>query len=437
MRKSLILMTLPTIAACTAATRTGEVATPGGLVAQEQVASAAATAPRISYPQTRRQDLIETHFGATVADPYRWLENDVRNDPEVRSWVTAQNQVTNAFLDALPGREALKARMTELYNFERFGVPRKKGGRYFYQKNDGLQNQSPLYVRESLNGAPRLLIDPNQWSKDGATALAEWVPSEDGKYLLYSVQDGGTDWRTVRVLDVATGKPTSDEIKWVKFSNLDWARDGSGFLYSRFDEPAAGQTFQGLNQNQKVYFHKLGTPQSADRLLFATPAKPELNHTAEVSDDGRWAVVTSSSGTDERFEVTLVDLKRPGAKPRVIVPGFQYNYSFIGNRGPQFYFIANEGAPKLKVISLDIREASPKPETVVAEQEATLDGVSLVGGKLIASYLVDAKTEVRVHNLDGKLARKIDLPGIGTAGRIRTSRRNACGRRCGPRRGRP
>ncbi|WP_294173775.1 prolyl oligopeptidase family serine peptidase [uncultured Sphingomonas sp.] len=370
----------------------------------------------MTYPQTRRQDLTETQFGVAVADPFRWLENDVRNDTEVRSWVTAQNQVTDAFLDQLPGREALKARMTELYNYERFGIPQQKGGRYFYQRNSGLQNQSPLYVRESVNGEPRLLVDPNQWSQDGATALAEWVPSEDGKHLLYSVQDGGTDWRTVKVLDVATGKPTPDEIKWVKFSNLSWAKDGSGFLYSRFDEPAAGQTFQGLNQNQKVYFHKLGTSQTADRLVFATSAKPELNHTAEVSDDGRWAIVTSSSGTDERYEVTLVDLQRRSAKPRVIVPGYQYNYSYVGNRGQTFFFIANEGAPKLKVVSLDIRDAAPKPKTVIAEQEATLDGASLVGGKLIASYLVDAKTEVRVHDLDGKLARKIDLPGIGTAG---------------------
>ena len=408
MRKSLILMTLPTIAACTTTPPLSSIEAP-------PVGTAMAGEPTLAYPATRRQELVETQFGARVADPYRWLENDVRTDPEVAAWVAAQNRVTDAFLDSLPGRDALKSRMTELYDYERFGVPVKKGGRYFYQRNTGLQNQSPLYVRESLSGEPRLLIDPNQWSKDGATALAEWVPSEDGRYVLYSVQDGGTDWRTVRVLDVATGQPIGDEIKWVKFSALSWAKDGSGFYYSRFPEPAAGQTFQSLNKNHEVFFHKLGTAQAQDRSVFATPAKPELSHIATVSDDGRYVVITSASGTDDRYEVTLVDRQRPGARPRVLIPGFENNYSYIGNRGPTYYFITNAGAPKLKVVALDIRQARPQPRVVIGEDEATLNGASLVGGKLIASYLVDAKTEVRVHDLAGVRERVITLPGIGTA----------------------
>ena len=408
MRKSLILMTLPTIAACTTTPPLSSIEAP-------PVGTAMAGEPTLAYPATRRQELVETQFGARVADPYRWLENDVRTDPEVAAWVAAQNRVTDAFLDSLPGRDALKSRMTELYDYERFGVPVKKGGRYFYQRNTGLQNQSPLYVRESLSGEPRLLIDPNQWSRDGATALAEWVPSEDGRYVLYSVQDGGTDWRTVRVLDVATGQPIGDEIKWVKFSALSWAKDGSGFYYSRFPEPAAGQTFQSLNKNHEVFFHKLGTAQAQDRSVFATPAKPELSHIATVSDDGRYVVITSASGTDDRYEVTLVDRQRPGARPRVLIPGFENNYSYIGNRGPTYYFITNAGAPKLKVVALDIRQARPQPRVVIGEDEATLNGASLVGGKLIASYLVDAKTEVRVHDLAGVRERVITLPGIGTA----------------------
>lgn len=421
MRKSLLLMTLPTIAACTttpaamnAAERPATIA--DAAPAEAAPAQPAATAAALAYPDTRRTDLSETQFGTPVADPYRWLENDVRTDAEVRGWVEAQNRVTDSFLETLPGREALKARMTQLYDYERTAAPVKKGGRYFYQRNNGLQNQSPLYVRDSLTGTPRLLIDPNTWAADGATALAEWVPSEDGKYLAYAVQDGGSDWRTVRVLDVASGKPVADEVKWVKFSALSWAKDGSGFVYSRFDEPAAGQTFQSLNQNQRVFFHKLGTPQGQDRLLFATPGKPELNHIGQISDDGSTLVVTSSSGTDDRYEVTLLDWQRAGAKPRVLIPGFRNNYSYVGNRNSTYYFITNDGAPRLKVVAVDVRAARPNRRTVIAEDSATLDGVNLVGGKLIASYLVDAKTEVRVHELDGKLARKIDLPGIGTAG---------------------
>ena len=376
---------------------------------------AAAEAAAIAYPSTRRGDLVETQFGVQVADPYRWLETDVRNDADVRAWVDAQNKVTNAFLARLPGRDALGKRITELYDYERFAAPDKEGGRYFYTHNSGLQNQSVLFVRDEVDGEGRVLIDPNPWSKDGATALAEWEPNEQGTRLLYAVQDGGTDWRTVKVRDVATGKDLADEVKWVKFSGLSWAKDGSGFYYSRFPEPKAEGTYQSLNENHQVYFHKLGTEQSADRLVFATPKRPDLNHFAEVSDDGRWLVVTSSSGTDDRYEVTLIDLKAPKASPRVLVPGFEHNYSYVGNRGPVFYFVTDDGAPRQKIVSLDTRQARPAAKTVIAEDKATLDGATLVGGRIIASYLADAKTEVRVHELGGKLAGKVELPGIGTA----------------------
>ncbi|MDQ3077710.1 MAG: prolyl oligopeptidase family serine peptidase [Pseudomonadota bacterium] len=382
-------------------------------LAQETMSSS--PAPALAVPKTRRTDVADTLFGARIADPYRWLENDVREDKEVAAWVAAQNVVTDSFLDTLPLRDRFKARMTELYDYERFGVPRKQGGRYFYSRNDGLQNQSVLYVRDTVGGEGRVLIDPNTWSADGATALAEWDPSEDGSKLLYSIQDGGTDWRTVRVLDVATGQIAADEVKWVKFSALEWAKDGSGFYYSRFPEPKAGQTFQSLNENQAIYFHKLGTPQSADTLLFSSPKRPDLNNTGQVSDDGRWLITTASSGTDDRYEIALVDLTKPGSAPRVIFPGYLNNYTYIGNRGSTFYFQTNKSAPLLRVVALDVAQANPVPRTIIAEDKATLDGVSLVGGSLIASYLVDAKTEVRVHDLGGKLKRTIALPGIGTA----------------------
>ncbi|MBA3577144.1 MAG: S9 family peptidase [Sphingomonas sp.] len=369
----------------------------------------------LDYPKTRRVDLVETLFGATIADPYRWLETDVRNEPQVRSWVEAQNRVTDAFLATLPTRDDFKKRITELYDYERFGIPEKNAGRYFYTRNNGLQNQSALYVRESLKGEPRMLIDPNTWSDDGATALGEWVASEQGDKLAYGIQEGGTDWRTVRVLDVASAKPLADEVKWVKFSNLAWAKDGSGFYYSRFPEPKSGAAFQSLNEDHRVYFHKVGTPQSADRLVFATPRQPKLNNFAQVSDDGRWLIVSSSSGTDDRYEVSLVDLRRPGARPRVLIRGFDNNWSYIGNRGSTFYFITDRDAPRQKIVTLDISRPKPVPATTVAEDKATLQSGDLVGGKLIASYLKDARSEVRVHALTGALERTIPLPGIGTA----------------------
>src|SRR4051794_4611504 len=372
-------------------------------------------APAIAYPETRRVNQVDDHFGEKIADPYRWLENDVRTDGDVKAWVDKENAVTGAFLQTLAGRKALEQRITELYDYERFAAPEKKGGRYFYTHNTGLQNQAVLFVRESVEGEGRVLVDPNPWSKDGATALAEWEPNEQGTKLLYAVQDGGTDWRTLHVRDVKTGKDLPDEIKWVKFSGLSWAKDASGFYYSRFPKPKSGATYQSLNEHQQVYFHKLGTKQSADKLMFATPNKPELNNSAQVSDDGRLLVISSSSGTDPRFEVTIVDLRNAKAKPRVIVPGFDHNYSFIGNRSSRFYFVSDDGAPRQKLVSLDIAKAHPVAKTVVPEDEATLDGATLVGGKLVATYLSDAKTEVRVYSPAGELVRKVELPGIGTA----------------------
>lgn len=414
MRRSVFVVALLT-GACAMTPNPAVEAAAAADAANMAAQAANAARPALAYPQTRRTDQVDPQFGVQVADPYRWLENDVREDAEVKSWVDAQNNVTNAFLTTLPGRDALEARIKQLYDYERFGVPTKKGGRYFYAHNTGLQNQSVLFVRDSVDGEGRVLIDPNSWSKDGATALAEWTPSEDGKYLVYSIQDGGSDWRTVKVLDVATGKETGDEVKWVKFSGMEWMKDGSGFFYTRFPEPTPGQEFQSTNLNSKVYFHKLGTPQSADRLVYATPDKPTYGHSATVSDDGRWLVITTAEGTDDRYEVHAIDLRARGAKPKALVTGLENNWTFIGNEGSHFFFITNKDAPKLKIVAMDVARLGNPVTSVIAEQEATLDSASIVGGKLIASYLADAKSEVRVHNLQGRKLSTVDLPGIGTA----------------------
>lgn len=377
-------------------------------------AAAQTKAPSMIYPQTTRGDTVDEQFGVKVADPYRWLENDVRTDTAVAKWVADENAVTNAYLASLPGRDIFAARMKQLLDYERFGVPVKKGGRYFYMRNSGLQNQAVLYVRDSLDGAGRVLIDPNAWAKDGATALGEWVPSEDGTHILYSVQDGGTDWRTVKILDVATGDIAADTVEWVKFSNLSWAKDGSGFYYSRFAAPAEGTRFQALNENQQVYFHKLGAAQSADRLIYATPAAPKRGHSAQVTEDGKWLVITTTEGTDNRYEITILDLTDPAATPRTIVKGLENEWSLAGNVGATFYWTTDKNAPRLRIVSMDVRQAAPAIHEVVPEDKAVLEGAGIVGGKLVASYLVDVKSELRRYALDGTPDGVVALPGIGS-----------------------
>ena len=368
------------------------------------------------YPETRKDSTSETQFGETIADPYRWLENDVRNDAEVADWVERQNAVTNAYLAQLPARAWFKERIGQLYDYERFSTPAKRGNRYFYTRNSGLQNQSPLYVRDGLDGAPRLLIDPNTWAQDGATALDSWKASPDGSKLLYSVQDGGTDWRILRVLDVTTGQPLGDEIRWAKFTDLAWVGE-EGFLYSRFPEPEEGQDFQALNYDQAVYFHRLGTPQSADELVFSTPDDREVGHSATVTSDGRWAVITSSKGTDARYEVRVIDLAARGQKhwaTRQLVSGFDNAWSLIDSTGDTLWFATNKDAPLYRIASIDLGKADGDWQTVAPEMAETIDGISLVGGRLIVSYLKDASSLAREFDLTGKELPPVKLDGIGS-----------------------
>lgn len=385
------------------------------LLAATSPAIAQDAMPKLTYPQTERGATVDEQFGVKVADPYRWLEADVRNDAKVRAWVTAQNGVTDAYLATLPGRQIFKDRMKALYNYERFGLPAKKGGKYFYSRNTGLQNQSVLYVRDSLNGEGRVLIDPNAWAKDGATALGGYTASNDGKKLLYSIQDGGTDWRTLKVMDVASGKDTGDQLEWVRGLG-DWMKDGSGFFYTRYPEPPAGQKYQALTLNSKVYFHKLGTPQSADRLVYETPDLPKRGHYASVTDDGRYLVIYTSEGTDNRNEVSIVDLQSADWRPRKLIEGLNNEWSSFGNVGTKFYFKTNKDAPRNRVVTMDIASADPRPVQVIAEDKAVLDGVSMIGGMMLADYMADVKSDVRRYAMDGTPAGKVALPGIGSAG---------------------
>jgi prolyl oligopeptidase len=380
------------------------------------VDDASAAVQTIAYPITRSGDVAEVQFGEKIADPYRWLENDVREDGEVAQWVAAQNKLTNAYLETLPGRKKFAERLTQLFNYERIGTPRKAGTRYFYMRNNGLQNQSTLHVREGISGSERMLIDPNEWAKDGATALAEWSASHDGGLLLYAVQDGGSDWRTLKIIDAASGKRLDDEVKWVKFSGLSWAKDGSGFYYSRFAEPVSGAAFQSLNHNQTIYFHRIGTPQSADVKVFATPDHPKRGHGAQVTDDGRYLVVTSSQGTDDRYEIHVGRIAKDGrAKLKPLITGLNYNWELAGSVGSEFYFLTNKGAPRGRLVKINVAKGAREKE-IVTTSAATMIGASLIGERLIVAYLGDAKSEAELRDLDGKLVAPIKLPGLGTAG---------------------
>ncbi len=377
--------------------------------------ASADVAARLDYPKTKTVDVVDEQFGVKVADPYRWLEDDVRVNAEVADWVKAQNAVTSAYLKTLPGKKVLAARMKKLFDYERFGLPEKAGGYYFFTKNDGLQNQSVLYVRNGLAGADRILIDPNNWAKDGATALDNWVPSKNGKLLAYSIQDGGSDWRSIRVLDTTTGKILSDEIKWAKFTNISWVGN-DGFLYSRFAESKEGAAFQQLNYNQTVYYHKIGTPQSADTAVYATPDKPEYGHSAQVTHDGKWAVITTSSGTDEKYELNIMALgKKPMWKARLLVAGLEHDWGLIEGMGNKLWFTTNKDAAKLKVVTIDLGAKAPMFNDVVPEREETLSRAQIVGNRLILSYIKDAKSIAMMTDLAGKPVQEITLNAIGTA----------------------
>jgi prolyl oligopeptidase len=305
--------------------------------------------------------------------------------------------------------------MKQIIGFERHGTPRKAGRFYFYLRNDGLQNQSVLYVREGLDGRPRSLVDPNGWARDGATALAEWMPSNNGHHVAFAVQDGGTDWRTLRVIDVDTGDPTMDEIKWVKFSSLAWKADGSGFFYSRFPEPEAGGTFQSINLNQAVYFHALGTSQAQDVKIYATPERPSLRHSAQVTDDGQYLLITSADGTDQRYELTVAKIDKGEMKLRSLVKGLDHNWSLAGSVGTRFFFLTNNGAPRGRLVTLDVARRYKGPVEIVGQTADTLVGASLVGERMILAYLGDAKSEAELRTLDGRLIGPITLPAIGSA----------------------
>lgn len=372
---------------------------------------------KLNYPATKKVEVVDEYHGTKVPDPYRWLEDDVRKSKEVAEWVEAENKVTNAFLESIPEREAIKKRITDLWNYEKIGAPSKHGGKYFFSKNNGLQNQSVFFVQDSLDGEPRMLLDPNTWSKDGTIALSGMAISDDAKYLAFGKAVAGSDWNTWHVLEIATGKQLDDELKWVKFSGASWMKDNSGFFYSRFPEPAKDAAFQSLNENQALYFHKLGTPQSEDKLIYKTPEHPRWTIGGGVTEDDRFLIISIGDGTTSRkVRIAYQDFKDTNEGIKDLVPNHDNKFNFLGNDGGVFYFQTDFNAPKYQVIAIDTKNPDKKNwKTIIPEANETLDGVDLTGDQFICSYLKDAKTAVKVYDLQGKHIRDVELPGIGTA----------------------
>jgi prolyl oligopeptidase len=371
---------------------------------------------RIAYPSTRRVDHVDIYHGVKVADPYRWLEDDVRKSPEVAAWVEAQNRVTFAYLKGIPEREGIHRRLTELVNYERYSSPQKVAGRYYYTKNDGLQNQSVLYVVDSLEAKPRVVLDPNKWSKDGTIALAGLEFSDDGKYLAYAVAEAGSDWRTWHVLALGPGKVLDDEVKWSKYSGASWTTDGKGFFYGRFSEPKPGAEFQSLNFNQKVYYHRVGTLQADDVLVYQRPDQPKWGFGAQVTEDGRYLILTVHVGTAHKYRITYRDLGEPYAAPVDLIDNFDNEYSFVGNDGPVFFFKTDREAPRGRLVAIDTRKPAPASwKEIIPQAAEALASINLVGNQFVAEYLKDAKTQVKLYALDGRFVREVEFPGIGSA----------------------
>lgn len=369
----------------------------------------------LTYPTTATVDQVDVYHGIEVPDPYRWLEDP--HSPESRAWIEAQNQVTFGYLDHLPGRERLQARLTELWNYERYGIPFKRGDRYFFYKNDGLQNQSVLYTLPTLDAEPQVLLDPNTLSADGTVALSSIAISENGAYLAYGLSASGSDWTEWQVRDIASGQDFDDHLRWVKFSGAAWTHDHQGWFYSRYDEPDETTKLEAVNYYQKLYYHRLGTPQSDDVLVYERPDQKEWGFSGGVTDDGRYLVISVWRGTDPRNLVFYKDLSSPKNPVVELISAFEAEFSYVGNEGSRFWFRTDLAAPKGRLIAIDLHHPNrPQWQEVIPETNDTLQDVSLLNHQFVVDYLRDARSQVQICDLQGQVLREVALPGIGSVG---------------------
>ena len=377
-----------------------------------------AHAQRLQYPASKKGDVVDDYHGTRIADPYRWMEN--LGSPETGAWIAAQNALTRSYLDNLPYRETLRKRITELWDYPKVGLPFREGGRLFYRKNSGLQKQSVLLMRRSLSGPPQVVLDPNKLWPDGSTALFGYSASPNGKLLVYAASEGGADWQTLRVRDLTTLRDLTDNVRWVRFSGIEWTNDGKGFVYSRYPEPPKGKKLEAALTGHALYYHRVGTPQSQDQLIYQRKDFPTWLSLGEVSEDGRYLVITFTRGADPRNRLYIKALGDPlepnmSAPVKPLIEDDEAEYTYIGNVGTTFYIRTDKGAPNRKVIAVDVRDPAPeKWQTIIPESKNAIENLSMTGGRIGVQYLVDVKSEVKLFDLRGNLTDAIALPGVGS-----------------------
>ncbi len=361
----------------------------------------------MKYPETKTVDQVDEYFGTKIADPYRWLEDDHAED--TKAWVKAQNKVTFDFLNKIPYRNKIKERLTEMWNYPKTSAPFKRKGHYFMYKNSGLQNQSVIYIMKDLNDEGKIFLDPNTLSKDGTVALTNFAISDDGKYAAYGISRGGSDWREFYVRDIKTGKDLKDHILWAKFSSIAWYKDG--FFYTRYPKPEENMALSGVNKNSKVYYHKIGDDQSKDKLIYEDPKNPQIGFGVQVTDDKSYLIIYTSESTSGNG-LYIKSLKKRNAKIEKIVTDFKYDYAVLGHYNNVLYVKTNEGAPRYRVVQINPKKPAKKYwKTLIPEKDVVLTGIGAVGNQLIANYMKDAHSQIKIFNMDGTFKKdlKVDL----------------------------
>jgi prolyl oligopeptidase len=391
-------------------------------VASCQSAETATPTVQLKYPTAHKGPVVDDYAGTKVPDPYRWMES--LDSKEVADWVAASNAVTEPYLKALPLRDQFNKRLTELWNYPRVGIPIVEGGRLFYAKNTGLQKQSLIYQRATAAAPPELVIDPNVISEDGALSLSQWQPSPDAKLFAYGLAEGGADWRTIRVRDLTTGKDLMDEVRWMRFSDISWTNDSKGFYYSRYPEPPKNKVLEAALSGQALYYHRVGTPQSQDRLVYERKDLPTWIINGAVTEDGRYLLISMFRGSGNENRLYYSDLGDPmhpaiAAPVKPVIEVDDAEYAPIGNKGTTVYLRSDKDAPNRSVIAVDLKSPAPASwKTIVPERKQAIEAVDLIGGRIVAQYLVDVQSRLQLFDLTGASQGEIPLPGAGTVGAV-------------------